>query len=411
MKPQHPAPSPAPQQAETLLQPRCPKPLPLLAAPPTRSGPQVSRVSGHCPQLSSRLGAAEPSGRQDARYPDLLLLGGRVVAFGLSFYFPVAGQRVAARHGLDSIPRAVLTKLPAAQVDARGTPQLGEGGREVREPASPRFPALLDIASGDLCRLARSGASPSWSGPSPPAGGSTRVPAHSSCGCPPGPRWDSAAETGQRALWAPGPAGSPACGCRPLPGPAGAHLGPPRPSHAPPQLVLGIPPRPRPATPSTCLYLGPRPRPAPAPACTWGPAPTPPRPRPAPAPPQHLLVLGRQTPAAGLQPPVVVAHVLAHLAVLLALLLPPRGRRAVAGGEGRVGHWVCGRAPVPRGFPSWTCTAFAGRASDGSEATPAAAPAQVPLSPSPLLPLPFWGNPHRLLTLRIITHSALDPDS
>lgn len=134
---------------------------------------------------------------------------------------------------------------------------------------------------------------------------------------------------------------------------------------APPQhlLVVGAPPTAHP-------------RPAPAPACTWDLA------CPAPAPPQHLLVLGRQTPAAGLQPPVVIAHVLAHLAVLLALLLPPRGRRAVAGGEGRAGHWVCRRAPVPRGSPSWTCTAPAGRASDGSEATPAAASAQMSLSPS-----------------------------
>lgn len=221
----------------------------------------MSRVSGHCPQLASRLGVAEPPGRQDARYPDLLLLGGRVVALGLSFHFPVAGQRVAARSGLDSISRAVLTQLPAAQVDARGTPQLGEGSCEFGEPASPGFPALVDVASGGLCRLARSGASPSWSGPSPPAGGSTQGPAHSSCGCPPGRRWDSAAGTGQRALWAPGRAGSPVCGCRLRPGGAlGTALPRPRPAPActwdpaPPQhlLVLGGPPTPR---PSTCLYL------------------------------------------------------------------------------------------------------------------------------------------------------------
>lgn len=99
-----------------------------------------------------------------------------------------------------------------------------------------------------------------------------------------------------------------------------AHWGPPCPAHAP-HLPQHLP------TPRPSLHLGPRP--APAPPCTWGPA---------HAPPQHLLVLGRQTPAAGLQPPVVIAHVLAHLAVLLALLLPPRGRRAVAGGEGRAGH-------------------------------------------------------------------------
>ena len=49
---------------------------------------------------------------------------------------------------------------------------------------------------------------------------------------------------------------------------------------------------------------------------------------------------------------------------------------------------------MPRGSPSWTCTAPAGRASDGSEATPAAAPAQVSLSlSSPAVPLP---SPSRL---------------
>lgn len=68
--------------------------------------------------------------------------------------------------------------------------------------------------------------------------------------------------------------------------------------------------------------------------------------------PQHLLVLGWQAPAAGLQPPVVVAHVLAHLAVLLPLLLPPGRGGAVAGREER---WDTSQALVthsPTGLTS-----------------------------------------------------------
>lgn len=61
------------------------------------------------------------------------------------------------------------------------------------------------------------------------------------------------------------------------------------------------------------------------------------RPVHAPRAPQHLFVLGRQAPATGLQPPVIVAHVLAHLAVLLTLLLPPGRGGAVAGREERGG--------------------------------------------------------------------------
>lgn len=45
----------------------------------------------------------------------------------------------------------------------------------------------------------------------------------------------------------------------------------------------------------------------------------------------QLLVLGRQAPPTGLQPPVVIAHVFTDLAVLLPLLLTPGRRGAVTG--------------------------------------------------------------------------------
>lgn len=46
---------------------------------------------------------------------------------------------------------------------------------------------------------------------------------------------------------------------------------------------------------------------------------------------EYLLVLGRQAPPTGLQPPVIIAHVFTDLAVLLPLLLTPGRRGAVTG--------------------------------------------------------------------------------
>lgn len=96
-------------------------------------------VLRHCPQLScfchSQCDSSAGHSHLDPRSSGVpgsamssdLLLWRRVITLGLSFYFPVAGQRVAAWHRLDSVPRVVLARFPSAQVDARGTPQLGEG--------------------------------------------------------------------------------------------------------------------------------------------------------------------------------------------------------------------------------------------------------------------------------------------
>lgn len=99
----------------------------------------------------------------------------------------------------------------------------------------------------------------------------------------------------------------------------------------------------------------------------------------APRPLQHLLVLGRQAPAAGLQPPIVVAHVLAHLAVLLALLLPAGGGRAVTGQEAHRLLPAQARGPALHG----ACLGPAPRRQDrGSPRTGAPTPAPVRLPPS-----------------------------
>lgn len=86
-----------------------------------------------------------------ASHSDLLLLWGRVVALGLSFHFPVAGQRVAAWCGLDSITSVVLARFPPTQVDTRSTPQLREhrhkGCTHVTGPSSASQ-TCLDSASG-----------------------------------------------------------------------------------------------------------------------------------------------------------------------------------------------------------------------------------------------------------------------
>ena len=185
-----------------------------------------------------------------------------------------------------------------------------EKGRVVRSPvpsAGPwgrRGPRQV-LPPTPTCQADWAG-SPSWLGPSPPEGGSTRGQARSSSACPPGPHWDSAATT------------------RPS-----GHVGARR----------GAEGRPRAGRAAGALQGCP------------STLPTPPR---APRPLQHLLVLGRQAPAAGLQPPVVIAHVLAHLPVLLALLLPAGGRSAVTGQETRqVTPQPCGSAlwgvrPIPR---------------------------------------------------------------
>lgn len=230
-----------------------------------------------------------------ASHSDLLLLWGRVVALGLSFHFPVAGQRVAAWCGLDSITSVVLARFPPTQVDTRSTPQLREhrhkGCTHVTGPSSASQ-TCLDSASGQGPLLALPCLaffpvrphSPSWLGLSPPEGGSTRGQAHSSSGCPPGPHWDSAAIQAERHC------GSEAWG--------GSGLA----TH-PFKCGLRLWTHPTPPPHQVHVHCA----------------------------PQHLLVLGRQAPAAGLQPPIVVAHVLAHLAVLLSLLLPPGRGGAVAG--------------------------------------------------------------------------------
>lgn len=155
------------------------------------------------PSDTSRRGSPGP-----ARHSDLLLLRGRVVALGLSFHFPVTGQRVAAWCRLDSISREVLARFPPTQVDTRGTPQLRgqrcEGCEHVTGP-SPNSQTRPDSASGwgplrASPPILSGPGSPSWWGPSPPEGGSTRGQARSSSCCPLGPHWDSAATTGRSAV-------------------------------------------------------------------------------------------------------------------------------------------------------------------------------------------------------------------
>lgn len=121
----------------SLWPPACPHPprrqhRPLPALDRGR-GPHMSPILRHRPQLScfchsqhdSTAGSSGTGVPGPAVCSDLLL-GGRVIALGFSFHFPVAGQRVTAWRRPDSVPRVVLARFPPTQVHARGTPQLGE---------------------------------------------------------------------------------------------------------------------------------------------------------------------------------------------------------------------------------------------------------------------------------------------
>lgn len=280
--------------------------------------PQLSSVSGTVPSFplfivtptqTLVLGIASASKQQRLALPshldmtrggspgpachsDLFLLGGRVVALGFSFHFPIAGERVAAWCRLDSITSVVLARFPPTQVDTRSTPQLREqryeGCTHVTGP-SPASQTCLDSASGQGPLPA---SPPSQLGLNHLHG---RVFLH-----------QRAAVHGDRHVLHPGV----------LLAPIGAQL------QFRQRGTVGA----RPGEAQVWLPI----------LSEWGlrlwthPMP-PPRPVHVHRAPQHLLVLGRQAPAAGLQPPVVVAHVLAHLAVLLSLLLPPGRGGAVAG--------------------------------------------------------------------------------